>query len=283
MIKLIFKLHPENNLTTLNYKTIQGYFFRAILMKWLGEIRPEIVENLHKTNENRLYSINFFINHKIPEIDFILVSFDSEINESILKNFVLKDNTKIKIGNENYFISRIQFERINFLKIYKNSKPIISFILKFFTPVAFTTSLGDYHIRFPIPALLFGNLTNLWNAINGKIETIKRDIFLNWINAHVRISYYRMKTKKINIGKKKPIIGGIGNVSYNVIKPNMFYYGKLLKEIDIIDDSNNFILSNYIKNCKWLEILCKFGEYSNTGVNRTAGMGVFRYFEKKYF
>ena len=171
MIKIIFDLCPENEKIRPTYQKIQGYLFRAVLMKWLSEAKPKIVEKLHKTNEKRLYSISFIINHKIPKISFILVSFDPEIDQPILKEIILKDNTKVRIGNENYIISRIQFERINLIEIFQKSRPIISFILRFITPVAFNTRWGDYPVRFPIPVLLFGNLTNFWNAfIDENIE-----------------------------------------------------------------------------------------------------------------
>ncbi|MHA1195837.1 MAG: CRISPR system precrRNA processing endoribonuclease RAMP protein Cas6 [Promethearchaeota archaeon] len=280
MIKIRFELYPENDVS--HGKNIEGYMFRAVLMNWLAEIKPKIVEKLHKTNEKRLYSINFIYHSKIPKIDFIIVSLDPELDSLLFQDIILKDNTNVFIGNNKYVISKIQFERINFRKIFEDAKPVNSFSIKFITPISFNTTLGDYPVRFPIPALFFGNLLNIWNATFKDIEEISKNTFIEWVNAHVYVSYYKMRTEKVSIGKEKPIVGGKGNASYSVIKPNMYYYKKFMEEKNMENFSNEFIYIDYLNNCKWLDILCKLGEYTNAGVNRTAGMGVFRYYPKKY-
>jgi len=54
-----------------------------------------------------------------------------------------------------------------------------------------------------------------------------------------------------------------------------------LEELDCKYDYQ-FVNEDYEQNCRWLEILCRFGEYTNVGGNRTAGMGVIRYYPKYY-
>ena len=90
-----------------------------------------------------------------------------------------------------------------------------------------------------------------------------------------------MKTAKRDIGKPKAVFGGIGNASYQVKKPNKKYYEYWAKELDKRDD-RDFIHEDYHSNCRWLDTLCKLGELTNVGANRTAGMGVIRYYPKKF-
>jgi len=142
--------------------------------------------------------------------------------------------------------------------------------------------MGDYPVRFPIPIILFSNLARLWNDFSNGESDIDKKIFLNWLNFHIYISAYnKMRTVIRNIGKSKPVIGGLGNVSYRVTKINKNYYKHHLEELNR-QYEYKFINNDYSNNCRWLEILCRFGEYTNVGANRTAGMGVIRYHYKSY-
>ena len=141
--------------------------------------------------------------------------------------------------------------------------------------------MGDYPIRVPIPISLFGNLATLWNDISKEGSKIDQNNFLNWLNFHVYISGHKIKSVKRDIGKLKPIVGCFGNVSYQVTKINRNYYKHFLNELNRKYDYE-FVNDDYSNNCRWLEILCKLGEYTNVGANRTAGLGVIRYYPKKY-
>ncbi len=280
MIKLTFELYPEDG-QLKPYEHPYGYIFRGVIMKWLNEIKPELVHILHEYEQIRPYSINCIILNKIPKIDFILVSTEENLSNALIQDLITTEKVKLKIGQKDYYISQIKFERINLTVIIEEARSVKSFNINFPTPVYFNTSMGDYSVRFPIPNLLFGNLINIWNKINEENSEIDKDYFINWINAHVYISGYKMKSVKRDIGKPRPVAGGIGNVSYRVIKINKNYYTHLLKSLDKIYDYE-YVNQDYLGNCKWLEILCKLGQYTNVGGNRTAGMGVMKYYPKIY-
>ena len=94
-------------------------------------------------------------------------------------------------------------------------------------------------------------------------------------------SGYKIRSVQTYIGKPKAVAGCLGNVSYRVTKINKNYYKYFLKELNREYDYE-FVNGDYSNNCRWLEILCKLGEYTNVGANRTAGLGVLRYYPKKY-
>ena len=108
-----------------------------------------------------------------------------------------------------------------------------------------------------------------------------RENFLNWVNTHVYVSGYKMRSAPTEIGKPKPVVGGLGNVSYMVTKINKNYYKHRLEALDRQYDYE-FVNEDYSSNCRWLEVLCKLGEYTNAGANRTAGMGVLRYYSRTF-
>lgn len=211
----------------------------------------------------------------------MLVSYNDALSDALLKDLLSNDKVKLRIGQKDYFISKISFERFNASFFIEGSKPVKIFSVNFVKPAYFSTSMGSYPVRFPIPVLLFGNLANLWNDIFKGTAEVDREKFIAWVNAHVYISGYDMKSATSEIGKEKPVVGGLGSATYRVTKIDKNYYLHMLKELNREYDYQ-FVNENYANNCRWLEILCKLGELTNIGGNRTAGMGVMRYYPKSY-
>jgi len=255
MLRLIFKLIPEDRVVD-RYYSPYPYIFRGIFMDWLNKIEPRFVHELHEYGKIRPYSIDRIIN--VSGIKFILTIFHKGISESVLEAVLKGEKEVFNIGDKTFILAQLNFERISLKIIINNARPIQKFDIRFLTPVYFNTSKGDYPVRFPLPVLLFGNLANIWNYIASNEGKIDRNSFLVWIERNVYCSSYKMETKGSEIGKSKLVAGGLGKVSYSV------------KECD----------SNF---CRWLEILCRLGEYTNAGGNRTAGMGVMKYQPKEYF
>ncbi len=280
MIKLTFELYPEDG-RIKPYDHPYGYIFRGVIMEWLKNIKPELVHQLHEYEEIRPYSINCKIDKKIPKINFILVSYNEVLSDTLLEDLLSNEKVKLRIGEKNYFISRVKFERLNFRTFLEQAKPVKVFSLNFVKSAYFNTSMGDYPVRFPIPNLLFGNLVNIWNDILRSEAGIDRETFINWVNAHVYVSGHKMRTVRTDIGKPKPVVGFLGNASFKVTKINKNYYKHFLIKLNREYDYE-FVNEDYSNNCRWLEILCRLGEYTNVGANRTAGMGVIRYYSKFY-
>lgn len=280
MLKFVFELFPEDELIK-PYNHPFGYIFRGVIMKWLQKDKPELIHYLHEYNQIRPYSINCHIHKKIPIIDFTLVSYYDSLSDFLIEDLLKSKKVKLLIGQKIYYISKIHFKRINIQTLIEESKSIKRFNINFVTPIYFNTILGNYSVRFPIPELFFGNLINIWNDINESKCVIEREIFINWLNAHVYISGYKLRSVRREIGKQKPVIGGLGNATYRVKKPNENFYKFYMKKLNHKFDYQ-FAYEDYKINCKWLEIFCKMGEYTNVGGNRTAGMGVIRYYPKNY-
>lgn len=279
MIQFTFDLYPENG--KLNRWIPYGYKFRGVIMKWLIESNPELGDTFHSPEEIRPYAINMIPHRKEGKIEFILTSYNEQLSDTVIHDLLQSEKVKLTVDSQQFFIARITFERPNLEQMKKQARAIIKFQLQFVTPVYFNTLLGNYPVRFPIPDSLFGNLVRLWNDINEERLKIDGDSFIEWINAHVYISGYKMRSAKRDIGKKKPVVGGLGNITYRVTKINTNYYKKILEKM-VQKHDTRFVNDNYSENCRWLDILCKLGTYTNVGGNRTAGMGVIRFFPKTY-
>jgi len=279
MIQFTFDLYPEKG--KLDRRIPYGHKFRGVIMKWLIESNPELADAFHSPEEIRPYAINMIPYRKEGKIEFILTSYNEQLSDTVIHDLLQSEKVKLTVDSRQFFIARIKFERLNLEQMKRQARAITKFQLQFVTPVYFNTSLGNYPVRFPIPDSLFGNLIRLWNDINEERLKIDGDSFIEWINAHVYISGYKMRSAKRDIGKQKPVVGGLGNATYRVTKINTNYYEKLLEKM-VQKHDTQFVNNNYSENCQWLDILCKLGTYTNVGGNRTAGMGVIRYFPKTH-
>ncbi len=280
MIKLTFELYPEDG-RIKPYEHPYGYIFRGVIMKWLHEIKPELVHVFHEREKIRPYSVNFIIHKKTPKLELMLTTYNDDLNDTLLNDLIANERVSLTLGQKHYYISKIQFERINLRDLMESSNPVKLFHVRFIRPVYFNTSMGDFPVRFPIPSIFFGNLSHIWNNIMSGDCEIDLGDFQDWINAHVYASSYNMRSVRSDIGKPKPVVGGIGNVSYAVSKLNKKYYLHVLESLEKNNDYEH-VNQDFSDKCRWLDILCKLGEHTNVGANRTAAMGVMRYYPKDF-
>ena len=278
MIQFTFNLNPENG--TLGKRIPYGYKFRGVIMKWLLESNPELGDAFHESEEIRPYAINTIPHRDTDTIEFILTSYNEDLSDTIITDVVQNKKVNLTVDHQTFIISNISFDRPNLEQLQHNASPITKVQVHFVTPVYFNTLLGDYPVRFPMPNLFFGNLVHLWNDITHEELQIEREPFIDWVNAHVYISGYKMRSAKRDIGKRAPVVGGLGNATYRVTGINRNYYKTLLDKMDQKYDTE-FVNDDYSENCQWLDVLCNLGTYTNVGGNRTAGMGVIRYWVKE--
>ena len=129
IIKLIFELYPEDG-RIKPYRHPYSYIFRGVIMDWLNKIKPELVHKLHEYQEVRPYSINCKIESKVPKIDFILVSYDDILTDTLIEDVITNEKIKVRIGEKDYFIFKINFEKYNIREFIKQAKSIKSLSLQ---------------------------------------------------------------------------------------------------------------------------------------------------------
>ncbi|MGV9198101.1 MAG: CRISPR system precrRNA processing endoribonuclease RAMP protein Cas6 [Promethearchaeia archaeon] len=272
-IELILKSRKNS----LIYFAPQGYIFRAIILDLVKQMDPKISHALHEQNSVKPYALNLHVKPKRERIDLKLHFFDEDLGEPLL-NYILEQNhTTLEVRDRTLSVVNIIHGFIDLTEIRRRIKPIKKFNMFFPKATLFNTIYGDYPIRLPIPDTIFGNLAHLWNFYikdRDELKEIDIDKFTNWIRAHVYVASHKIKTILRYIGNNRTNAGFQGHVSFRVKKPNSFYYEKR---------KNHKIQDHYTENAKTLNLLCKFGEYTNVGANRTASMGVINYYPKHFF
>ncbi|TFF89120.1 MAG: CRISPR system precrRNA processing endoribonuclease RAMP protein Cas6 [Promethearchaeota archaeon] len=244
-----FKL-IELDETDRRKRRVRPYIFRGIFMDMLKKIDTSLVNNMHVPNEIRPYSINIWYHR--DDIDFILNIFNIDISREVMEYIFGLKEQKLNVGGTDFLIKNINIDKINIGTFLKDSSPVVKFRLRFITPTYFQKKGADITVRFPSPTSLFTNLTHLWNEFSSKDSRIDFTDFLNWVENNLYLTSYQLSTKTIDIGKPDRPVGFKGWCVY------------------INQDPNNGF-SN------WLDTLCRFGQLSNLGGNRTAGCGVINY------
>ncbi len=289
MIKFHLKLFPINK-HVKPYEIPFGHIFQGVIFGWLHKNSPRLAHELHAYQTVRPYAINCHIHKEEPLVEFTIVSFETLLSSSLIDICQSIEGKNLEIAGKKYCIVRTKIEKIYLDKLFKTSVPVRRFHIHFVTPVHFQTTKGNYPVRFPLPSMLFGNLSALWNAILKETSLIARGHFLRWIDSHCYTSGYKMRSCRYFITTAQKVAGGQGSASYNIKKPNERFYDHFYETQhnpsppveELGESKQEFIEKYHSNNCRWIDLLCRLGEYTNVGGNRTAGMGVMRYFPKKY-
>jgi len=255
MIKFKFELIPEKGVV---YPYVQpyGYIFRALLMNWLKELEPKLVHELHSYNKVRPYSLK--VSYRKDMLVFFLNIFDPAIANILINNLINKKNKTFIINKQTFLLKKVVFEDFSLETMLKRGKQVKNFKIEFVEPTYFNTTRSSNVIRLPIPEMIFFIFSNLWNSLYDGVVKIEKEVFLEWVNQNIFPSSLKIRTKAKQMGENVPAVGIIGWVNFEI-------------------DKNN---SNY---AKYVDVLCRFGELSNLGGNRTAGLGVINYTPIEFF
>jgi len=189
---------------------------------------------------------------------FYLNVFDSNIAKILITDLIKNKDKQFEISNQTYLLKKVLFEDYSLTTLFKRAKPVKRFQIRFLEPTYFNTTRGNNVVRLPIPELIFSNLSNLWNSLYNKEEKIDEVNFLEWVNRYGFPSSLEIKTDAKEMGETIPGVGFIGWVNF-----------------EISQNENNF--------ATFIDTLCKFGELSNLGANRTAAFGIIKYKPNEYF
>ncbi len=283
MIKFHLRLCPVNE-QVKPYEVPFGHVFQGVIFGWLHEQCPRLVHELHTYEKVRPYAINCHIHRKKPLVGFTIVSYSYPLTSALIQAIRPLEGKILTVARKKYRINRLEIEKVFLEELINQSEPVRHFHIRFATPVQFHTAKGNYPVRFPLPSLLFGNLSTIWNNITKKTAQIDRQNFLRWVGAHCYPSGYRMRSAQYFIKTSQKVAGGQGFASYRIKTPNQRFYEDFNKGSSetLAEGKAEQIRAHYMNNSRWVDILCRLGEYTNVGGNRTAGMGVFLYYPKKY-
>lgn len=270
MYKIRFFLRPKTSVNIYNMP--KGVNFRGYLMEWLKDISPEELHHLHENDQVRPYAMN--LHQKKPLMEWTIITFENALGK-LLVNEVLENRHHVfKISGHIFTMENIAHGSIDLREIFNHAVPIKKFTIYFPKPTYFNTSRGNYPVRLPIPEVLFSNLCTLWNRLSNGHQDIEEKAFIDWVNTHLYLTGHEIKTIPAPIGKSVSAVGFRGHTSYCIQDMNLTHY-----ETMSVREAKEDFYSKAI----WTDFLCKMGQYTNVGVNRTASFGVMNYYRSETF
>jgi len=250
-----------------------GFVVRGLLLNMFRRVDVGVADRLHSGGEPKPYSVSPLRFRASGKTDkgFILApntpcSFSVGLLDDSYANFLimsLAERGEFEVCGGTLTINSISVYHTSYEELISNSHAIDAFILKFLTPTYFSKWGVDFHENFPQPVTVFTNLLKLWNTFS-PIAFDKKS-FREWVEKSIGVSGYHLRRslKPIDIGRGRSVGGFTGWCAYKFF-PNKEYNDRTNKE--------------YLK---LLYTLCKFGEFSNVGGNRTGGFGVIKFTQKK--
>jgi CRISPR-associated endoribonuclease Cas6 len=250
-----------------------GHIIRAIFLKMIKSVDPKLAEELHKGDDPKPYSVtplwfksmateedHLIVDSSHPCIFGIRVLDDRYISPII--SYVTTKNT-IEIQGVELPIDSIKVRARTFEELLEEASPIENFIIRFQTPTYLSRWGVEFHEGFPQPVAVFSNLLKLWNTF----APIKfdRKTLRDWVDKSIAVSGFALRRpiKPIDIGRGRAVSGFRGWCAYRFFPHREF---------------SEAMNHNHLK---LLYALCRFGEFSNVGGNRTGGFGVIKFIPKE--
>lgn len=244
-----------------------GQLINEALLKVIKAFDKSLYKKFQKKNEHSPYSLSTLHRHKkslnrtnkgeiiIKEdsaYTFRLGILTQELAEQMEKFTSKVEEMVLRIGTLDFKVVGIEINKKSAQELLLHSNRDLDVLtLNFLTPMYFNISEQESPLRFPEPRVLFKNLATLWNTFTEEKVLVVPSEFYNWLDDHVSINSYDLRTRKAYVAKHKLKIGFKGWVQYELT-------GKEKYKI-------------------WIHTLAQFARFSNVGENRTAGLGCVRY------
>ncbi|AFU57336.1 putative CRISPR-associated protein, Cas6 family [Candidatus Nitrososphaera gargensis Ga9.2] len=234
-----------------------GYVARGLALHILNRVDPALSQDLHEPNAIKPYSVTplyfrstkkladgYQLDASTPCI-FKIRFLDDRIAKSAIDYF--SSNESLMIYDTAFKVSSLTIKSEDFTKV-QDSK---LFRLYFETPTHLAKIGSKFDQVFPEPLSVFPNLMRAWDScMPEKFGKKVFEKYKEWMEKNVTVSAYDLHTLTVTAGKTLKI-GFTGWCAYR------------------IDDSSENPQFRLITNK-----LAKFAEYSNVGMERTAGFGV---------
>jgi len=234
-----------------------GYVARGLALHILNRVNPALSQNLHEPNSVKPYSVTpLYFRSKQKFHDGYMLDVSAPcvfrmrcLDESIAKYIVdfLSENDRVMLYDTHFKVASINVRSEDFATVRDSG----SFRLQFQTPTHLAKIGSKFDALFPEPIHIFPNLLRIWDlCMSEKFGKEFHGRYREWIEKNMTVSAYELRTLAVTSGKSLKI-GFIGRCAYRM------------------GESQEF---RPITNK-----LARFAQYSNVGMERTAGFGVVIY------
>lgn len=241
-----------------------GVPLRAAFLSLLRDHDHDLSSQVHGQSGPRSYSIDpfrcdaRFRTHfkQGEEYDFGVHLFRPSLFQGMLREIALKRNHDIRILHRNFALRRVDMQQTSsesLMDQWLEEKPgdhdqPLKMRFHFKTPTQFSSFGTDYAYLLPTPEKLFSGALKVWKSLEQCMTPELSGPYRDWITSNVFVSGHRLQTVKVPLGRKRSILGFVGDAEYTMRQSDEF-------------------LAN-LTYC-----LARFAELSNVGKGRSAGFG----------
>jgi len=278
------------------FQSFSGFAVRGIFYELLKKVNLDLSNKLHEGKKLAPFSCTPLLSGNKKKIIWKSVSpFSRTFFQITLldkdvclewQNLLIKGINSINLLTNEFPVIEVGLRVIDPNQLIQSKKPVRSFKISFITPTFFrvspklcyickksinenilkllTLTKPPYHFTpLPHPEFLFRSLVRLWSNFSNIKLNIDIIEFLDWLDrGGVVVSAFPNGIRTCRFFEhpttNKWIVGFTGTVHYNLL--NSLYDKKYAEIVDV---------------------LLKFGEFTNVGGGRTAGFGMIKYEPQK--
>lgn len=281
-----FTIHLDE---PIEFQSYSGFAVRGLFFDLVKRVSKDKAEELHLKKRLAPYSTTPIealgsdggvVYRKMPRgaVKFSITLLDTDLS-NIIKDLLFTGKvTNLLLRGRECKLASIEYTQLDPAKLVDEARAIEKFTVRFRSPTYFRRTPVDIERLFPSakkvnslkpdlyrshplpdPVLLFRSLLRLWRAFSGAYTKIPANDFKEWVElGGVVLSGYPDSIRTIRVYEhpttNKWVVGFVGEVHFSL--PKDLYSEKYAKVVDA---------------------LLKFGEYTNVGGGRSAGLGLIKY------
>ena len=273
----------------IEFQSYSGFAVRGLFFDLIKRVSKDKAEELHVKKKLAPYSTTPIealgsgwevVYRRMPRgaARFSITLLDSDLSNMIRETLFTEALTTLTLKGRECRLASIEYSQLDAAKLVEEARAVEKFSIRFRSPTYFRRTPVDVERLFPSakkvkaptpdlyrlhplpdPVLFFRSLLRLWRAFSGASTKIPAGDFKNWVElGGVALSGYPDSIRTIRVYEhpttNKWVVGFVGEVHFSL--PKDLYSEKYAKVVDA---------------------LLKFGEYTNVGGGRSAGLGVIKY------
>jgi CRISPR-associated endoribonuclease Cas6 len=263
-------LAVELEVKTIGEKAVRmplftGYVARGLALHIMNRISPSLAQDLHEPNAIKPYSVTplyfrslkktpdgYLMDPSVP-CSFRIRFLDDSIAKAAMEYFTTSEGTMM-IYDTTFKVASLTVRSEDFTKVETAN----AFHMVFDSPTHLAKIGSKYDQLFPEPTAIFPNLMRMWDRFMPEGSRFGKEVhekYRQWLAERMTVSGYDLRT--VVVKGKSMKIGFVGWCAYRMDGDN---------------DDNDAGFGH--ATCK----LARYAEYSNVGMERTAGFGVVKYF-----
>lgn len=242
-----------------------GSPLRAAFLNLMKECDGDLSQQIHAEGAIRQYAL-----HPFPfdrrrfmtqftegeEYSFRINLLNADKFRDAIRSIALGIRSDMRLHHYKFPIRRIDFDHNDGDRLMAQwTEPVrtadadsMKVNMHFETPTQLSVYGSEYACVLPQPERVFTSLLRVWSSLERRSTLEYVSEYRDWVEQNVHINWHRLHTATVPIGRRRQVVGFVGEVVYT---------------IDEVDSQLATLTLG----------LAKFAEYCNVGKNRTAGLG----------